>query len=246
MLKHNKIYHGDSLEIMKSIEDKTIDMILCDLPYYKIVKNEWDNQWQTEIDYLIWVQHIINEYKRLIKENGNLFLFTGRQYNRKIATILDKNFFEKRIIIWARKRNFNNTRGKALASGYEPICYYCNSNNGTFNNIKIKQNIKRAEYITGILKDGITLSDVWADIPALSHNSKEKLPHATQKPLALIERIIQIGSNENDLILDNCSGSGTTGVACIRTKRNYILIERNEEFCKMSEKRIKILTASIE
>jgi len=237
-MKINEIYLGDCLEIMKQIPNNYIDHIICDLPFYQVVKEEWDNQWKDEIDYLNWIKLNIIEYKRILKENGNIFLFTGRQYNRKIATILDEYFIERRIIIWARKRNFNNTRGKALASGYEPICYYCKGVNGTFNTIKIKQDSKRKEYIDGFLKDGITLSDVWNDISAILHNSKEKLNHPTQKPIKLIERIIEIGTNENDLILDNCSGSGTTAISCINTNRNYICIEKDKNYYNIQINRI--------
>jgi len=239
IFEKNKIYRGDCLKIMKQMPDNYIDHVICDLPFYRVVKNDWDNQWKNEKKYIEWCRQIIVEYKRIIKNDGNLFLFTGRQYNRKIATILDEYFNEKRIIIWARKRNFNNTRGKALASGYEPICYYCNGNNGVFNTIKIKPNTKRKEYVAGILKDGITLSDVWTDIPALPHNSKEKLKHPTQKPQKLIRRIIQIGTNENDLILDNCSGSGTLAVECILNKRNWILIEQRKDYYQLSLKRVE-------
>ena len=239
IFEKNKIYHGDCLEVMKQIPDKYIDHIICDLPFYQVVKDDWDNQWKDEKEYIDWCRNVIIEYKRIIKDNGNLFLFTGRQYNRKIATILDEYFNEKRIIIWARKRNFNNTRGKALASGYEPICYYCNGDNGVFNNVKIKPDTKRKEYVDGFLKDGITLSDVWNDISALPHNSKEKLNHSTQKPQKLIERIVQIGTNEDDLILDNCSGSGTLAIECIKNKRNWIMIEQKEEYYNLSLKRVE-------
>ena len=181
IFEKNKIYHGDCLDVMKQIPNKYIDHIICDLPFYQVVKDDWDNQWKTEKDYIDWCRMVIIEYKRIIKYNGNLFLFTGRQYNRKIATILDEYFNEKRIIIWARKRNFNNTRGKALASGYEPICYYCNGDNGIFNNVKIKPDTKRKEYVDGLLKDGITLSDVWNDISALPHNAKERIKQTQHK-----------------------------------------------------------------
>jgi DNA modification methylase len=89
------------------------------------------------------------------------------------------------------------------------------------------------------LKDGITLSDVWNDISALPHNSKEKLNHSTQKPQKLIERIIQIGTSEEDLILDNCSGSGTLAIECIRNNRNWIMIEQKEEYYNLSLKRVE-------
>lgn len=239
MIEINKVYLGDCLDIMSNINAKSIDMVVCDLPFFGIVEDEWDNQWNDENEYISWCKSIIIEYKRIVKDNGNIFLFTGRQYNRKINIILDEYFIEKRIIIWSRKRNFNNTRGNALASGYEPISYYCNGMKGTFNNIKIKSSNDRKEYTQGFLKDGISLSDVWSDISALPHNSKEKLKHSTQKPLKLIERIIEIGSNENDLILDNCVGSGTSCIASINMNRNYIGIEKEIEYFNMTEDRIK-------
>lgn len=235
----NNLIYGDTLQEMKKLADNSIDHIICDLPFFGVVKDSWDNQWKDEDDYLKWITLIVTEYKRILRQNGNIFLFTSRQYNRKICNILDTVFVEKRTIIWARKRAFNTTRGKALASGYEPICYYCNGDKGIFNTIKIKVNSKRKEYTTGILKDGITLSDVWTDIAALPHNSKEKVKHSTQKPLALIERIIKIGTSLGDTILDNCSGSGTLAVAALNTNRKYICIENDKKSYDIGVDRVK-------
>ena len=130
------------------------------------------------------------------------------------------------------------TRGKALASAYEPICYYTKGDNPTFNNIKVPSSSKRKEYTSGYLKDGISLSDVWSDIPALPHNSKEKVEHPTQKPVSLMQRCVSLVSNEGDLILDNCMGSGSTGVACMNTRRNFIGIEKEENYFKIAQERI--------
>lgn len=229
---------GDCIDEMAKMEANSIDAIVCDLPYFRVVKDEFDNQWGTEQDYLEWIRSIIVQYERILKPNGNLFLFTSRQYNRHVCLMLDGFFQERRIIIWCRKRSFNNTRGKALASGYEPIAYYCKGDGGTFNNLKIKLATSRREYTEGSLRDGITLSDVWADIPALPHNSKEKVAHPTQKPLTLMERIILLGTNEGDTVLDSCMGSGTTGVACANLNRNFIGIESNEEYFRIAERRI--------
>lgn len=238
-MQEYKIYHDDCLNALKDVDNESVDCIIVDLPYFNVIKDSWDNAWNNEKEYLNWVEKNIIEYKRVLKNNSNIFLFTGRQYNRKIACILDKYFIEKRIIIWARKRLFNNTRGKALASGYEPICFYSKGKNPPFNNIKIKIDSKRKEYNSGILKNGISLSDVWCDIPALPHNSREKVNHPTQKPVKLIERIIMIGSNEGDLILDSCAGSGTTGVACMNTNRRCILIEKEEKYCEIIKNRLQ-------
>ena len=232
------IYNGDCLKIMKQIPDNSVDLVLCDLPYMGIVKNSFDNQWKTFGDYLVWIEQIIVEYSRITKENSNVFLFTSRQGNRHICQILDKYFIEKRIIIWCRKRSFNTTRGNSLASGYEPICYYTKGRYPTFNNIKIKPKTNRKEYTQGILKDGVSLSDVWTDIPALPHNSKEKTNHPTQKPVALMERIILLSSNKGDNVLDNCMGSGSTGVACANTDRNFTGIELDENYFKIAKQRI--------
>jgi len=233
-----KVYNVDCLVGMKEIEDSSIDHIICDLPYFQVLKNDWDNAWKSGQEYLGWINQVILEYKRIIKPNGNIILFVGRQYSHKICSMLDLHFTEKRVIIWSRKRNLNNSRGKALSSGYELILYYCNGVNGTFNNIKIKRESNRKEYTTGILKDGVSLSDVWDDIPALPHNSKEKLKHPSQKPIRLIQRIVDLFTNENDIILDNCAGTGTTGIACLNGNRKFILMESNKEYCDIINDRI--------
>jgi site-specific DNA-methyltransferase (adenine-specific) len=234
----NTLINADCFDVFPHIKDQSVDAIIADLPFFGVVKDDWDNQWKTEKEYLEWCKEVIIQYKRVLKDNGNIFLFTGRQYNRKISCILDDYFTEKRIIIWARKRNFNATRGTALASGYEPLCYY-SKGQGIFNNIKIQVDSKRKEYTEGFLKDGISLSDVWTDIPALPHNSKEKVNHPTQKPLKLIDRIVKIGTNEGDLILDNVCGSGTTGLASINLGRKFIGIEKEQKYYEIAVKRIE-------
>lgn len=242
MLEINKIYNEDCLEGMKKIDNESIDCIICDLPYFGVVEADFDNQWTSEQDYLCWIESLIKGYERVLKPGGNIFLFTSRQMNRKICYILDHYFDERRIIIWARKRGFNNTRGHALASGYEPIAYYSKSGGEpVFNNIKVKLDTKRKEYTEGMLKDGVSLSDVWTDIPALPHNSKEKTNHPTQKPVSLIERIVSISTKEGDVVLDNCIGSGTTAVACINVNRKFIGFELNKEYYDKSCERIKEL-----
>lgn len=240
-----KLFNGDCIKILEELDGQHIkvDAIIADIPYFQIVDNKWDNQWRDINDYLGWCNSCFNRCYNVLKETGSVLIFTGRQNNRKICNELDKTFYEKRIIIWSRKRAFNNTRGKALASGYEPICYYTkDEKNYTFNNIKIKVDSKRPEYTTGYLKDGISLSDVWSDIPALPHNSKEKVNHPTQKPIKLMERCIEMITNEGDTVLDFTMGSGTTGVACVNTNRNFIGIELDENYFEIAKERINEIT----
>ena len=136
-----ELYNAECIEKMKELTLKgvKVDAIIADLPYFQVVKDAWDNQWKSVEDYLAWIEHVTRTFNKLLKDDASIMLFTGRQYNRQIACILDKYFTEQRIIIWARKRNINTTRGKALASGYEPICYYTKGN-PIFNNLKIIPN----------------------------------------------------------------------------------------------------------
>lgn len=238
-----KLYNDDCSTVMEQLisEDAKVDCIVVDLPYFQVVKDEFDNQWKDEQEYLNWIRSVFNIARDLIKEDGNIIVFCSRQYARKISNIFDYEMMwvEKRQIIWARKRGFNNTRGHALASGYEPILYWTNGVKGTFNNIKIKPDTKRPEYVTGMLKDGVSLSDVWTDIPALPHNAKEKVAHPTQKPIKLMERIIKLFTNEGDTVLDFCMGSGSTGVACKNLNRNFIGIEKDKDYFNIAKTRIE-------
>lgn len=236
-----RIYNDDCLNILKNYDGEPFDHVVVDLPYFNVVKDEFDNQWKTLDEYLYWVRECFTCIKPLLNERSNVIVFTSRQYNRHICNILDElGFNEKRIIIWARKRGYNNTRGRALASGYEPICYYSNGDCGVFNNIKIKPETTRKEYTSGVLKDGITMSDVWTDINALPHNSKEKVAHPTQKPIVLMERIVQLFTDENDTVLDFCMGSGTTGIACMNLNRNFIGIEKYEDYFNIAKERLRL------
>ena len=242
IISNLQIYNMDCQIILDDLIEKKIrvDSIIVDLPYFQVVKDEFDNQWKTEEQYLAWVAMQLLKCNQVLKENGNLLIFCSRQNTWKICHLLnDLHFTEQRQIIWARKRGFNNTRGKALASGYEPILYWTRGETGTFNNIKIKVDSDRKEYKTGTLKDGITLSDVWTDIPALPHNSKEKVNHPTQKPLKLMERLVEVFTNPGDVVLDFCMGSGTTGVACKKLGRKFIGCEKDKEYFTIAFNRIR-------
>jgi len=235
------LYNNDCIDILKNMvgSNVVVDHIICDLPYFQIVKDDFDNQWDSVESYVGWFNSLLQYLKQIIKPGGNIILFCSRQNMWRMCRMLYENGFEEnRTIIWARKRGFNNTRGKALASGYEPILFWSKGKSSTFNSIKIKSNLDRPEYKTGTLKDGITLSDVWNDIPALPHNSKEKVDHPTQKPIKLMERIVTLFTNESDTVLDFCMGSGSTGVACLNLNRNFIGIEKDLKYFNIAKSRL--------
>jgi len=236
-----ELYNDDCIIKMLDLYNKSVqvDHIICDLPYFNVVKDDFDNQWTHISEYTEWLDKCFACCNWLLKSSGNLILFCSRQNIWRVGMLLDSHCFEEnRTIIWARKRGFNNTRGKALASGYEPILFWSKGKSQTFNSIKIKSTLDRPEYKTGVLKDGITLSDVWTDIPALPHNAKEKVNHPTQKPIKLMERIVTLFGNEGDTILDFCMGSGSTGIACKNLNRNFVGIEKDLNYFNIAKERI--------
>lgn len=231
---YNDVYCADCVSFMR-LHQFEANTIIADFPYKDVVETEWDTQWKTDKEYLEWVEEVIKQLYLHLKENGNLLIYCSRQLEHRFKVILENiGFIEQRTIIWARKRDRNNTRGKTLGSGYEPILWYSKGNNFTFNNIKVPPEprlLKRKEYQPGgILADGVGLTDVWSDIPALPHNSKEKTEHKTQKPLLLCDRLIKLFSNENDLIYIPFAGSGSEIVSCIQNNRLWVATEINNGF----------------
>lgn len=222
---------GDCLKLLPEIPDKSVDLILTDIPYDVLPDIKW-----------------LKECHRIMKDTASIFVFSSRQQNRFLNQQLDSlGFIERRIIIWVRKRDKNNCRGTALVGEYEPLSYYTKSEEYCFNDLKIspKEHLRnRKEYVSGILKDGITLSDVWSDVPALPWNHKNKC-HPFQKPLTLMKRIILMASNTNDMVLDPFLGSGTTLEACFNTNRNCMGFEISNEWEPYYIKRLHLDTPKI-
>ena len=222
----NKIICDNCSEIIKEIPDKSIDLILTDPPYgigYAI----WD------ILNLLWIK----ECKRILKEDGAIIHFAWWSNVNKVKYELEKYFILKNWIIWDRIKG----RGMRcnLIPTREDILWFTYSDNYCFNKISSTIKKKTGGFGQKNKDEYRKLSNVWTDIPPIVPWSKERVKHPTQKPIKLIERIIQIFSNSNDLILDPFLGSGTTAVACQNLNRNFIGIEINLDYCKVAEERLK-------
>jgi site-specific DNA-methyltransferase (adenine-specific) len=243
----DKIYEGDCLEIMPTIADKSIDMILCDLPYGTTAC-----KWDAVIDLnLLWLQ-----YKRIIKDNGTIVLFGSQPFttdlinsNRsdfKYELIWDKQRssqfglaklqpmkYHENILIFFKKRGTYNPQKTFGHENYDKIGY--NAGNGAARNDH-KYGIKT---ITSACTDGsrfprsiLTFSQNWR---------RQDQLHPTQKPVALFEYLIKTYTNEGDTVLDNCAGSGTTAIAALNCNRHYILIEKEPKYVEIARKRIAAL-----
>lgn len=244
MLERNNIYCGDCLELMKDIPDKSIDMILCDMPY-GTTACKWD--------VIIPFEPLWKEYKRIIKDNGAIILTSSQPFTSALVMSNPKMF--KYCWVWNKVRPFGFLDSKIRPMKiHEDICVF--SNGGCSNGSKpiMKYNPQgliysprmnkntRSNILNSEPKQNETLSE-YTNYPntIISVSPDKNIGHPTQKPVSLFEYLIKTYTNEGDLVLDNCAGSGTTGVACHNTNRDYILIEKDENYFKIAKERLNIL-----
>lgn len=237
MLEKNQIYQGCCLEVMQKIDDKSIDMILCDLPY-GTTKNKWDSI--VPLD-LLWKQ-----YERIIKNNGAIVLIAQTPFDKILGT--SKIEFLKYEWVWIKQQGtgFLNSKKMPLKATenilvfYKKLPIYNPQMRIGFKPYKCKNGKGSSNYDKQISvftkNDGQRFPLNWLNIKY----DKEKL-HPTQKPVALFEYLIKTYTNEDDLILDNAAGSCTTAIAAINTKRDWICIEKEAKYCHIGQERINNL-----
>jgi site-specific DNA-methyltransferase (adenine-specific) len=237
-LEINKVHCGDCLELMKEIPDNTIDLILCDLPYGITARNDWD--------IIIPFDKLWEQYNRIIKDMGIIVLTATEPFASMLVMSNIKMF--RYDLIWDKKMvtGFLNSKRMPLRRHENILVFYkklptynpqktigklikkCTKAKQTNNYNETKNRpepyMSNEYYPTSII-----------EIP----NPRIKNGHPTQKSLALFEYLIKTFTNKGDLVLDNCIGSGTTAIACIKTNRSFIGIELLERYCDISNQRIK-------
>jgi len=234
------IYKGDCLDIMKQILDKSVDMILCDLPYGTTAC-----KWDTIIPFdALW-----KEYERLIKPNGAIVLTASQPFTSALVMSNPKMF--KYEWIWEKNVASNFMQYKFMpAKKHENILVFANGKT-TYNAImedksplslermkyKFKNRKQSEHYKTDISEDRSKREEQMYPTSIQKFNRETGL-HPTQKPLALMEYLIRTYTNEGELVLDNCMGSGTTCLAAKRTGRNYIGIEQDEKYFNIANNRL--------
>lgn len=246
-----QLHKGDCLEIMKTIPDKSVDMILCDLPY-GTTRNKADKR--------IPFAPLWKQYKRIIKDNGCIALFAQEKFymdlyesNKKMFRydlvwdkVLTTGFLNakrmplrrhEQIAIFYKKLPTYNpqfTQGKPLhgkGTSYKDK-ELTNNNYGRFNIMDDVRKGATNKYPTSILQFSKT------------HPSVAK--HITEKPIVLLEYLIKTYTNERETVLDNCMGSGSMGVACKNTNRSFIGIELNDEYFEIARERINNVCQCLE
>jgi DNA modification methylase len=242
LLEVNKIYNMDCLEGMKYIEDKSIDMILCDLPYGTTAC-----KWDTVIPF----EPLWKQYERIIKDNGAIAL-TGSQPFTSILNNSNLKLFRYELI-WEKNKPSN-----FMLANKQPMKYHENisifykkqpiynkqmiqRSEGGKQRTKYKGSRTDSEHYYLPKKDIEYNPDLKnpSSIIKINCEYQNKNLHPTQKPVALFEYLIKTYTNEGELVLDNCIGSGTTAIACINTNRNYIGFELDKKYYELANERIR-------
>ena len=240
---------GDCLELMRDIPNESIDMILCDLPY-GTTACKWDSVIDLE---LLW-----NEYKRVIKDNGAIVLTASQPFTTKLISSNYEMF--KYELIWEKDRPSNVMLSKKQVLKYHENVLIFYKKQCIYNpqmRLSDYDNRKR-KGIKYDVADGVT--EKTKSYVTDDHDSKKKYPksvlyyprnwrpqdqlHSSQKPLELFEYLIKTYTNEGDVVLDNTMGSGTTGVACINTNRNFIGMELDDKYFEIAKARINEATTA--
>ena len=244
----NKVYNIDCIEYMKSLPDECIDLIIADVPY-NIGKDYGNNSdKQNKSDYIENLKNWIKEFNRILKSNGSLFIYTGKQYYPYYYLEIEKYMIIQNSIIW----NYDSSGVQAktkYGSLYEPIIWATKHNkkytfNKEFAMVEAKTGAQRKliDYRKNPPQPYNTKKvdgDVWG-YTRVRYKMPEYTNHPTQKPLSICDRIVKVHSNENDLIYIPFAGSGSEIVSCIKNNRNYIATELNSQYIeKIINKRIE-------
>lgn len=236
-----KLWHGDCMELMRDIPDNSIDLVLCDLPY---------GTTQCKWDIVIPFDRLWKEYRRIVKRNGAICLFGTEPFSSRLRMSNINEF--KYDWIWDKVKStgFLNAkkqpmRGHEIVSVfYRKQCTYnpqmTHGHTRKVSSAEHKRNCIKTEVYGG---HGLTSYDSTDRYPrsiqVFSTDVQKSALHPTQKPVALCEYLIKTYTNDGETVLDNCMGSGSTGVAAVNTGRSFIGIELNNEYFEMAKQRIE-------
>ena len=235
-----KLLNGDCLELLNDVDDKSVDMILCDLPYGQ-THNKWDS--------VIPLDKLWKQYKRVIKDNGCITLFGQGMFTADLMYSNKK--WWKYNLIWDKvlTNGFLNANRMPLRS-HEDIAIFYNKpptynpqkvlgkKNHTKGKVKQNKNNNYGKHNFVDNSDELGNMKHPKSILTFTRPHSSVMKHPTEKPVEVCEWLIKSYTNEGDVVLDNCMGSGTTGVACKNTNRKFIGMELNKEYFEQAVNRI--------
>lgn len=230
-----ELYHGDCLELMKQLPDGSVDMILCDLPY-GTTACKWDS--------VIPFEPLWEQYKRVAKPNAAIVLTASQPFTSALVMSNAAQFKYAWTWIKTNCTGFANAKKQPLRQVEDVLVFYSKqpiyNPQGVITLNTPRERTKETGEIMGRtgFRDGYVQTATNYPKNVISIQSERGL-HPTQKPVALMEYLIRTYTNEGDTVLDNCMGSGTTGVACANTGRRFIGIEMDAGYFEIAKKRIE-------
>ena len=264
----NAIYEGDNLEIMSKFPDESVDLIYLDPPFFsnRIYEVVWKDKaeirsfkdrWAGGVEhYITWMEPRLRECFRILKKTGTIYLHCDIHANAHLRILMDKIFGENNLrneIVWCyRGAGYPK---KDFGRRHDTILRYSKTAKYTFNLDDIREEYAEAtkerfkHYIGNVRKSGDfglqklnplgKQPDDWWEIQPIAPSAKERLGYPTQKPLALLEKIIKASSNKGDIVFDPFCGCGTTLVASHNLGRKWVGIDISPTACKLMVKRLK-------
>lgn len=257
-----EIVRSDVLKALPGIPDRSAQLIIADPPYFQVLlEQKWDTKWDSREDYLEWTLRWVRECKRILRADGLLYIF-GQLGKREhiwlhVSSMLVREMAFHDMIIWDRVIGYNE-RSDSFTPQYEMILALRQTADATpyfdkdavrlpydeatiqnylrdkryKNRTAREEHLRKGKYATNILR-----------VPSLKGISGERVGHPSQKPVALINHLVESGSRAGDLVLDPFLGSGTTAESCERLGRNWLGIESSPLYARMAKKRLESLLA---
>ena len=240
-----KLENAECIEFMSTLEDKSVDMILCDLPY-GTTACKWDN--------VIPFDKLWEQYNRIVKDDGAIVLFGSQPFTSALVMSNPKMFKYEWIWEKAVGSNFATVKYQPLKEHENVLVFSRNKHN--YYPIKEPRKGSGAKRLEHGYKSNGTVSEVTGVVPNRKGKIYDELKnpssvqyfnnrestrglHPTQKPVALLEYLIKTYTREGELVLDNCAGSGSTAIAAINTNRNFIGCELDKDYFDIATKRIE-------
>jgi len=247
----NRIVCGDAFEILEKLPEKSFDLLFADPPY-NLTKNFGENSFrQISIeDYEVWLDSWLKKTVPLLKPTASVYICGDWRSSSAIQRVGMKYFVLRNRITWEREKGRGALRNWKNAA--EDIWFFTVSDDYVFNleSVKTKRKVLAPYTENGEPKDWeksakgnfrlTAPSNLWTDLTVPFWSMPENTAHPTQKPEKLLAKIILASTRENDLILDPFAGSGTTAVVAKKLNRDFIGIERDEQFCLLAEKRLDL------
>lgn len=242
-----KLLQGDCLELMKNIQDSSVDMVLCDLPYGKT---------QNKADITIPFDQLWEQYKRIVKDNGAIVLFAQGTFFVDLVNSNRKMY--RYDLVWDKqlKSGFLNAKRMPLRQHEQIAVFYkkqptynpqftqgkpLHGKGTSYKDKEIKNQNYGKFYATDDVRAGST-EKYPASILTFNKPHPSVAQHRTEKPVDLLEWLVKTYTNEHETVLDNTMGSGSTGVACVNTNRHFIGIELDENYFSIAKERIENAT----